>query len=136
MSRPKSAGLLILYFLLSFGASNSSAQEEARKTHVPTWQQLDAGLQILSLWDTVGPKWPQVVVLRLNKTQYKELRKNPVDYINSHHVLGDKTTTHKVSGCHLAKAEKKASDTKEYLVLIKHEYETTSIITSSSHVED
>lgn len=97
------------------------------------WKKLGKGIQAVKLWDTIGPKFPQIVVLRLSKDEYKEFHKNPKNYLNGFKVFGKKPTK-KVTRCHLASV-KPGKPTAAYMVIAKHEMDCTSVATSSSKVK-
>ena len=51
------------------------------------WVTLKPGLKVLRLWESVGPEWPQVAVLRLSDAQYKEFAKDRTKFINANHIF-------------------------------------------------
>ncbi len=95
------------------------------------YMKLGKGIEVLKLWESIGPKWPQIAVLLLSKDEYKEFHKNPKNYLNGFKVFGKKRTK-KVIRCHLAKV---MSSAPTYVVVLRHDNYCTSIGTSSSKVE-
>ena len=93
--------------------------------------KLGIGIKVLKLWESIGPKWPQIAVLLLSKGEYKEFHKNPKNYLNGFKIFG-KTPTKKVTRCHLASVMSSAST---YAVIVRHDNYCTSVSTSSSKVE-
>lgn len=60
----------------------ASAQE-----HSPEWKTLEPGVQVLRLWETVGPAQPQIAILQLTSEKYKDFRRNPKDFVDGHKVF-------------------------------------------------
>jgi hypothetical protein len=101
-----------------------------RKIRPAKWQDLKKGVQALKLWKSTGPKLPHVAILLLpSSEQYEAFLKNPKGYVNGLKIFPGKGTR-KVIGCHLAR--KKAGTL--YAVILKHEWDCTSIAISSSSV--
>jgi hypothetical protein len=94
------------------------------------YKKLAKGIEVLKLWDSIGPKWPQIAVLQLSKDEYKKFLKDGKNYLNSLKVFG-KTPTKEVSTCHLASV-KSHNPPSTYVVIIKHDKDCTSVATSSS----
>jgi hypothetical protein len=97
------------------------------------WKKLGKGIRAVKLWNTIGPKFPQIVVLRLSKDEYKEFLKHPKNYLNGFKVFG-KTPTKEVNPLKLASI-KSGKPTASYLVVAKHEMDCTSVAISSSSVK-
>jgi len=97
------------------------------------WKKLGKGIHAVKLWNTIGPRWPQIVVLGLSKDEYKEFHKNPKNYLNGFKLFG-KTPTKEVSTCHLASV-KPHNPPATYVVIVKHDKDCTSVATSSSAVK-
>lgn len=95
---------------------------------------LREGVQVLKLWDTIGPKWPQIVLLQVSKKEYEMFLKDPKDYVNDLKVLGD-SSTHKVTMCQRAAVKPDGPANTTYLLILKHERDTTTVASSSSNVE-
>ena len=108
-------------------------QEVQHSTPSPQWIQLQQGIQVLKIWETVGPKWPQVVLFQLSQDEYKKFLQNSEDYVNGLNVLGI-SSTHKIHSCDLVKVDVSAPSTTLYLVVLKHEVDTVSTAMSSSRV--
>jgi len=88
---------------------------------------LGKGIKVLKLWESIGPKWPQIAVLLLSKGEYKEFLKSPKNYLNGFKIFG-RTPTAKVFRCHLASVKSSSST---YVVTANHENYCTSTATSS-----
>jgi hypothetical protein len=93
------------------------------------WKQLRAGVQVASLWNTIGPKWPQTVLLQLQSKEYTRFLHDPVRFINDLKVLGD-SSTHKVELCHRAEEHKGGEDV-AYMLIVMHEPGT--VVFAMSH---
>src|SRR5690242_14333570 len=92
------------------------------------WQNLRNGVKALKLWKSTGLKLPQIAILLLpSSEQYGAFLKNPTSYVNGLRIFPGKGTR-KVIGCHLAK--KRAGTL--YVVIVKHEWDCTSVSMSSS----
>ncbi len=91
------------------------------------YEKLGKGIEVLKLWESIGPKWPQIAVLLLSKDEYKKFLKNPKNYLNGFKIF-DKTPTKKVFRCRLAKVKPSSST---YAVIVNHDYSCTSVATSS-----
>jgi hypothetical protein len=96
------------------------------------WKKLGKGIEAVKLWESIGPQWPQIAILRLSQDEYKKFLKTPKDYVNDHQIFG-KTPTKKVSRCQLASV-KSGQPTAQYVVIAKHEMDCVSLITSSQIV--
>jgi hypothetical protein len=87
------------------------------------WKQLKNGVKAALIWESIGPKWPQSVLLQLDANEYATLLHDPVRYVNDLKVLGT-SSTHEVKFCLKAKVEKGTKDTVYFLTLL-HEPGTT-----------
>jgi hypothetical protein len=65
----------------------ASGQEKGPDGEKPAWVTLKPGLKVFRLWESIGPDWPQVAVLRLSGAEYKEFAKDPRQYINYNHIF-------------------------------------------------
>lgn len=97
-----------------------------------SWTKVGKGIEVLKLWETTGPKLPQIAVLLLSKEEYQTFLKNPKDYLNDFKIFGNTPTT-KVSRCHLVSV-KPGNPPSTYAVVAKHDWNCTSVATSSSKV--
>jgi hypothetical protein len=97
------------------------------------WKKLGKGIEAVKLWESIGPEWPQIAILRLSKDEYKKFLKTPKDYLNDLRIFG-KTPTKEVSRCQLA-GLKSGQPTARYVVIAKHEMDCVSLITSSQNVK-
>jgi hypothetical protein len=97
------------------------------------WKKLGKGIYAVKLWNTIGPKFPQIVALRLSREEYKEFLNNPKSYLNGFKVFG-KTPTKEVSTFQLASL-KSGKPGSTYVVVTKHNWDCTSAATSSSAVK-
>lgn len=135
MKRTIFPALVVLsLFFLPVTRSTLAHQEGQKAVSPPEWKILREGVKVLKLWDTVGPKWPQVVLLQLSKEEYEKLLKDPKEYINNLNVLGE-SSTHKVFQCRLAAVKESDPSNTVYLVMFKHEMDTTTQMLSSSNVK-
>jgi len=51
------------------------------------WVTLKSGLKVLRLWESVGPKKPEIALLQLSPSQYKEFAGDPKAFLNAHHIF-------------------------------------------------
>jgi hypothetical protein len=51
------------------------------------WKTLKPGVQVLRLWDTIGPEQPQIAILRLTSERYKELQKDLKAFVDSYDIF-------------------------------------------------
>ena len=93
-----------------------------KKSEVPAlgWTVLKNGAQVLRLWDSVGPKWPQVAVLRLSEDECETFLKDPKSYVNGFEVFYPPVRA--VAPAGLMQIERDTSDNRarEWAVVIYH----------------
>ena len=94
---------------------------------------LGKGIKAVKLWESIGPKWPQIAILELSSEEYKKFHKNPKSYLNGMKIFG-KTPTRKVFRCRLAPIRPKKPGS-VYIVHTRHEMDCTSVVSSSSQVK-
>ena len=140
MKRMLALSLALFSLLLLPTGEKSFAQMEAQKDQkempVTDFKKLKVGVQVLRLWESIGPKWPQIAILRLSAEEYELFLKHPVDYLNDHQVYPPEHAARKFDGCRLAHVEKK--DRKpgtECVVILRHDITSTSVGTSSCRVQ-
>jgi hypothetical protein len=104
-----------------------------RRCNMPAgrWKKVGKGIEVLKLWESIGPEWPQIALLLLSKEEYKEFLKNPKNYLNGFKIF-DTTPTRKVTRCHLASVK---PTTATYMIVAKHEMDCTCVAMSSSNVK-
>jgi hypothetical protein len=133
---------VVLFSLLLLPTGQKSfaqiaTQKEQKEIPGPEFKKLPNGGQILRLWETIGPKWPEIAILRLPVTEYDSFRKDPVVYINKNQVYPPEYPAKKFVGCKLAHVPKKdlskAGD--ECVVVLVHDITSTSIGTGTCTVE-
>jgi hypothetical protein len=56
----------------------------------PEWKTLEPGLQVLRLWESIGPKQPQIAILQLTSEKYKELKQDPKTFVDGHNIFYEK----------------------------------------------
>lgn len=124
MRRTVYLALLVFSLSLIFSGQACFAQE-ARQTvkSNPEWKPLQEGVQAATVWDTIGPQWPQTVLLQLREDEYKKFLSDRVKYINELKVLGT-SHTHKVILKHVPKENYQHDKDQQYLVIIGHEQDT------------
>jgi hypothetical protein len=85
--------VLALAFLLTNDANwaRQAAQKSAStKLPGPNWVKVTEGLEALRLWDTrVGPKWPQIAVLRLSPKRHQQLERDALAFLKEFKIFGD-----------------------------------------------
>jgi hypothetical protein len=114
-----------------------AAQKEQKEMPAPDFKKLGDGVQILRLWESIGPKWPQIAVLRLSAEEYELFLKHPVDYLNDHQVYPPEYPARKFDGCELSHVQKKDlhKPGTECIVMLRHDITSTSVGTSSCSVQ-
>ena len=124
-----SALLVVCVFLLLPNGRSNAREEEQKKTPPLGWQKLEEGVQVLKLWESVGPKWPEIAVLRLSKEEYEKFYKEPVEYLNKLKVYPPEYPAKKIIPCGLVAPETAKSD---FVVVLKHDITSTSRAMSST----
>jgi len=138
MKRIANLFFLGLCFLFLLTNVRSSAPDEPEKRQAqPKWEMVREGVQVLRLWKTsIGPRKPEIALLRLSDEEYRKFFESPESYINQikpdgDGVLGPKGT-HRIFHCHLAPipAYAPGKSANSCLVTINHDWDTTSIAAS------
>ena len=114
-----------------------AAEKQPKEMSTPEFKKLKDGVQVLRLWESIGPKWPQIAILRLSVDEYESFRKDPVDYLNDNKVYPSEFPAKKFDGCELAHVQKKElrKPGDECIVMLRHDITSTSVGTSSCSVE-
>ena len=86
----------------------------------PEWRQLRDGVHVATIWDSLGPKWPQTVLLQLGQNEYLAFLREPERYVNDLKVLGE-SSTHKVKICLKVKIHKDTPRDTTYYIVLLHE---------------
>lgn len=132
MKRIVAPALLLLCVLFLLPSRPSSAQQaEEKKPAVLQWENIREGVQVLKLWESVGPRWPEIAILRLSKTEYATFFKNPVNFLNEGKVYPHEYPAKRVVRCRLVSPKTAKS---EYVVVLNHDPNSTSTTISSSNV--
>jgi len=50
------------------------------------WKTIEPGVEVLRLWESTGPKQPQIAILQLSNEKYKELKKNVKAFMDSRNI--------------------------------------------------
>jgi hypothetical protein len=79
---PASGFALVLVLLL---LSPAKAQ-----TSSPGWKTLKSGVQVLKLWETTGPKQPQIAIFQLTSEAYKDLHRDPKAFVDGYMIFGER----------------------------------------------
>lgn len=96
------------------------------------YKTLGKGIKAVRLWESIGPKWPQIAILELSSTEYEKFLKSPKKFLNDLKIFGKKLTR-KVFRCRLARImPKKPGST--YVVSSWHDVDCTTVAGSSSKV--
>jgi hypothetical protein len=86
--------VLCVVFLFTNG-TNSARQGEQKqappaKLPGPNWVRVAEGVEALRLWDTrVGPKWPQIALLRLSTKRHQQLETDPLTFLKEFKIFGE-----------------------------------------------
>lgn len=125
MKRIIGPALLVFCLLFLSAREQSPARQEAEKSKSPPqWKQIREGVQAATVWDTIGPTWPQTVLLRLQGNEYAAFLHEPERYVNDLKVLSKPTV--KVKFCLEVKIRKDASKDIQYYIVVVHEPGSTS----------
>jgi len=62
--------------------SPASAQKSS-----PEWKTLKPGVQVLRLWEAIGPEQPQIAIFQLTSETYKELRRDPKAFVDGNKIF-------------------------------------------------
>ncbi|MGC1485538.1 MAG: hypothetical protein WA789_17220 [Candidatus Acidiferrum sp.] len=142
MKRILALTLALFSLLLLPTSEKSSAQTAADKQQkempAPEFKKLKDGVQVLRLWESIGPKWPQIAILRLSVDEYGSFRKDPVGYLNDNQVYPPEYPAKKFDGCELSHVHEKDGRKlgNECIVMLRHDITSTSVGTSSCNVEE
>jgi hypothetical protein len=135
MNRKVTLGLLVscLLFLLAGGlgfAQEAAKKAPEKKPPAPTWVKLAGEVQVLRLWDTTGPKWPQIALLRLPETEYGKFEETPTEYVNGLKIF-PKDVNEVFIGHVPRYAKPKAKGADDMTVVLFHEYPSRVFALSS-----
>jgi hypothetical protein len=59
----------------------------------PDWKTLKPGVQVLNLWETIGPTKPQIAIFQLSNEAYKELQRDPKAFVDGYNIFGEPVRT-------------------------------------------
>jgi len=134
--------ILVLFSLLLLPTGKRSFAQQApqkEQKEIPTteFKKLGKGVQVLRLWESIGPKWPQIAILRLSVDEYQLFVEHPVDYLNDHQVYPPEYPAKKFDGCELSHVHKRDlhKPGTKCIVLLRHDITSTSVGTSSCSVQ-
>lgn len=51
------------------------------------WVTLKPGLKVFRLWESIGPKQPEIAILWLSGAQYKEFAGDQKQFLNENHIF-------------------------------------------------
>jgi hypothetical protein len=57
------------------------------------WKTLKPGIKVLKLWETTGPKQPQIAILQLSSATYKDLQRDAKAFADSYMIFGERVRT-------------------------------------------
>jgi len=78
---PASGFALVLVLLL---LSPALAQKSS-----PGWKTLKPGVQVLKLWDKIGPEQPQIAIFQLSSEAYKDFQQDPKAFVDGYMIFGE-----------------------------------------------
>lgn len=94
---PRLAGLIFCLVILPVGLSSYGQKAKTQESSpLKPYEQLDDGTQIWRIWRMDnGPDSPEIVVLLVPKQSqsYKDLVKDPKEFMNAHKVFSKKTNS-------------------------------------------
>jgi hypothetical protein len=79
MNRANFFGTLIILVLL--------ATASAQKSSLPEWKTLEPGVQVLRLWESLGPDQPQIAILQLTNEKYEKLESDPKGFLDRYNIF-------------------------------------------------
>jgi hypothetical protein len=79
---PASGFALVLVLLL---LSPAIAQKSS-----PGWKTLKPGVQVLRLWEKIGPKQPQIAIFQLSSEAYKDFQQDPKAFVDGYMIFGER----------------------------------------------
>lgn len=56
----------------------------------PPWETLKPGVQVLKLWEKIGPAQPQIAIFQVSNEAYKQFRKDPKSFVDIPLIFGEK----------------------------------------------
>lgn len=59
----------------------------------PDWKTLKPGIQVLKLWETIGPTQPQIALFQLSSEAYKDLQRDPKAFADGYNIFGERVRT-------------------------------------------
>jgi hypothetical protein len=93
MKRVIITGFFLCCLLMLQGHSQAPGNTDSRgkqpaSQSAAAFQWVDVGdMKVLKLWETSGPKWPQIAILDLSSEMYKDLQKNPSEFVNAQKIF-------------------------------------------------
>jgi hypothetical protein len=88
MMRIKTLSLFVLFMLFFLVGGGSFARQTQRKELSKSdWKTLDKNVKALKLWETAGPEWPQIAILRLSADKHRELESDPMEFIKKYKIF-------------------------------------------------
>ena len=64
----------------------------AKKKPPARWVKLEDGVEVLKLFESdLGPRWPEIAILRLSEAKHNDFEKDPKDFLNSRHIFSRDT---------------------------------------------
>jgi hypothetical protein len=65
-------------------ASDEQQIADLKKAQVPhaQWETLSDGTKVLKIWDTIGPRWPEITLLNISNEAYKKFQQDPSKFVN------------------------------------------------------
>lgn len=88
MMRIKTVSLLVLCaVLLLLGGGSFAGQTRRKQLSSSDWKTPDKDVKVLKLWETSGPEWPQIAILRLSGSKHRELQANPMEFLKKYKIF-------------------------------------------------
>jgi len=89
----------------------------------PAWQDFLPGVKIVQLWKTdLGPKKPEVALLRMSAQRFSEFSEDPLKWSNDKHVFDGiraQRLIHII--CHLPRRKGSGGGSQEFYVAMHHD---------------
>jgi hypothetical protein len=83
MNRLPASGFVLVFVLLLLPPAVAQMSS-------PNWETLKPNVQVLKLWDTIGPKQPQIAIFQVNSEAYKDFYRDPKAFVDGYMIFGER----------------------------------------------
>ena len=116
-------------------APATAGKQKAKPAKPPAkWEQLEPGVKVLKLYASeMGPDWPQIAMVQLNQAKHDEFEKDPLGFVNGHHIFPQNTRSVKPSGGPgMKKDQKKGGMADPWLMVFSHDITCDTLFSADS----